>query len=83
VPVLATRVGGTPEVITDGETGRLVPARSPVALAEGILDFLANPAPWKSMAERGKTMVERRFDFRARTRAMETIYTELVEARRS
>jgi len=78
VPVLATRVGGTPEVITDGETGRLVDARSPQALAEGIAAFLTDPVPWKRMAKAGRSMVERQFDFQARTRRMETIYAELA-----
>jgi glycosyltransferase involved in cell wall biosynthesis len=79
VPVLATEVGGTPEVITDGETGRLVPARSPEKLAEGIQDFLAAPEPWKRMASRGKDMVKANFDFRARTRKLEAIYDEMMK----
>lgn len=78
VPVLATEVGGTPEVITDGETGRLVPARSPEKLAEGIQDFLAAPESWKRMASRGKDMVKSNFDFRARTRKLEAIYDEMM-----
>lgn len=78
VPVLATEVGGTPEVITDGETGRLVPARSPERLAEGIQEFLASPESWKRMASRGKDMVKANFDFRARTRKLEAIYDEMM-----
>ncbi|MCP9469234.1 MAG: glycosyltransferase [Nitrospira sp.] len=79
VPVLATRVGGTPEVITDGETGRLVAPYSPSELADGILEFLALPESWKQMARRGKKMVETHFDFRARTRKLETIYEEVLK----
>jgi glycosyltransferase involved in cell wall biosynthesis len=78
VPVLATRVGGTPEVVTDGETGRLVEPRSPGALSAAILDFLADPAAWKPMAIRGREVVERHFNFDARTRRLEGIYAELV-----
>jgi glycosyltransferase involved in cell wall biosynthesis len=77
VPVLATRVGGTPEVITDGETGYLVEARAPEALANGILDFLSRRDQWACTARRGRAMVEARFDFKARTRKIEAIYTEL------
>jgi glycosyltransferase involved in cell wall biosynthesis len=80
VPVLATRVGGTPEVISDGETGRLVPPRSPIALADAIIEFLSNPAPWRQMAQRGRLHVEANFDFRARTRKLEAIYAELAKA---
>lgn len=78
VPVLATRVGGTPEVIIDGETGRLVAPRSPSELADGILEFLASPESWKQMARRGKKMVQTHFDFRARTRKLEVIYEEML-----
>jgi glycosyltransferase involved in cell wall biosynthesis len=78
VPVLATRVGGTPEVITDGETGRLVEAHSPQELAEGIFEFLVSPEKWRRMAKRGKERVMTHFDFRARTRKLETIYQELL-----
>ncbi len=78
VPVLATRVGGTPEVLTDGQTGRLVEPGNPEALAEGILAFLADPARWQAMARRGREDVAARFDFEARTRRLEEIYTELV-----
>jgi glycosyltransferase involved in cell wall biosynthesis len=80
VPVLATRVGGTPEVIADGETGRLVPPRSPEALADAIVDFVADAAPWQRMAERGREVVERQFDFQSRTRRLEMIYAELLGA---
>jgi glycosyltransferase involved in cell wall biosynthesis len=78
VPVLATRVGGTPEVIIDGETGRLVAPRSPEALADSIIEFLANPEPWKRMAIQGRNVVETHFNFQARTRKLEAIYAELV-----
>ena len=78
VPVLATRVGGTPEVIVDGETGRLVDARAPEALASAIADFVSNPGPWKCMALKGRAVVERQFNFESRTRRLEAIYSELA-----
>jgi glycosyltransferase involved in cell wall biosynthesis len=43
-PVIATRVGGVPELITDGETGRLVPPADPAALAAAIASLLADEA---------------------------------------
>ena len=78
VPVLATAVGGTPEVVVDGETGRLVPAADPQALAREIAHFLAHRDAWREMAERGQQAVERHFDFAARTRRMEALYARLV-----
>jgi sugar transferase (PEP-CTERM/EpsH1 system associated) len=44
LPVLATRVGGNPEIVADGATGRLLPAQDPQALAEALLDYLDDPA---------------------------------------
>jgi glycosyltransferase involved in cell wall biosynthesis len=82
VPVLATAVGGTPEIVTDGVTGRLVPARSPQALADALLEFVADPGAWRRMAARGRELVEQEFDFTVRTRRLERIYTELLEERR-
>ena len=78
VPLLATRVGGTPEVVTDGQTGRLVSPHSPEALACGIIDFVVDPAPWRRMAADAREVVERRFNFRSRTRELEGIYSELA-----
>jgi glycosyltransferase involved in cell wall biosynthesis len=78
VPVLATAVGGTPEVITDGVTGRLVPPHDPAALASGILAFLSDRPGWKRMAVAGRAMVETQFNFQVRTRRLEQIYQELV-----
>jgi glycosyltransferase involved in cell wall biosynthesis len=83
VPVLATRVGGTPEVITDGETGRLIDPRAPHALAAALMEFARDPLPWKRMAARGKAMVETQFNFRTRTRQLESIYAELTTGSRS
>lgn len=81
VPVLATRVGGTPEIIEDGVHGRLVPPRAPQVLAEALADFVAAPEAWRHMARRGRDLVERQFDFKARTRRLEDLYVELVQER--
>jgi glycosyltransferase involved in cell wall biosynthesis len=78
VPVLATRVGGTPEVVTDGDTGRLVEPHAPEALARAIIDFLSDETRWKAIAGRGRRAVETRFDFRERTRNLERLYSELA-----
>jgi len=78
VPVLATRVGGTPEVVQDGLSGRLVPARSPNALAAGMLDFLGHREAWSQMAKRGRELVEAEFGFTNRTRKLEAVYGDLL-----
>jgi glycosyltransferase involved in cell wall biosynthesis len=50
-PVVATAVGGVPELVKDGETGWLVPPRDPRALAQAILDALSNPEEARRRAE--------------------------------
>ena len=78
VPVLATRVGGTPEVVSHGETGYLVDPHSAEKLAEAIVNFLSRTAEWKAMAGRGRDAVETRFNFRERTRKLEGVYSVLA-----
>ena len=74
VPLLATRVGGTPEVVVDGETGILVDARSPEQLARGIENFLDDPLRWRRFAAAGRKRVEQHFNFERRTRELESVY---------
>lgn len=54
VPVVATAVGGVPEVIEDGRTGRLVPPRDPRAMAEALLEVLGSPELRNAWSEAGR-----------------------------
>ncbi|HEV8586626.1 MAG TPA: glycosyltransferase [Methylomirabilota bacterium] len=56
-PVIGTTVGGTPELVRDGETGRLVPPADAPALAAAILDLLRDPARARALARRGQAEV--------------------------
>jgi glycosyltransferase involved in cell wall biosynthesis len=56
-PVVGTTVGGTPELVRDGETGRLVPPADSRALAAAILDLLRDPARARALARRGQALV--------------------------
>lgn len=60
-PVIATEVGGIPEVITHGKTGWLVPPDCPEALAEAILHFIQDPEHADKMAKEGYDMVKEKF----------------------
>ena len=51
-PVVATAVDGTPEIVRDGETGRLIPPRAPAALAEALAEVLYDPDKAHAMGER-------------------------------
>jgi glycosyltransferase involved in cell wall biosynthesis len=56
-PVIGTSVGGTPELVRDGETGRVVPPADAPALAAAIADLLASPARARELALRGQAEV--------------------------
>jgi glycosyltransferase involved in cell wall biosynthesis len=60
-PVIATKVGALPEIISDGETGLLVPPADPGALARAMCRILRDPAAARRMGEAGRMLVERRF----------------------
>jgi L-malate glycosyltransferase len=81
VPVVATNVGGTSEVVDDGISGILVPPRSPEALADAILRLVEDEALRRRMGEAGAETVRRRFSIRRRVAEIEGLYRELLEAR--
>ena len=62
-PVVASRVGGLCEVVADGETGTLVPPGDPEALANAVLDILADPATMRRMGQRGLQRARTLFDW--------------------
>jgi len=61
-PVVATRVGGVPEVVEDGKTGILVPPKDPKAIAEAVLYLLNHPEKAKEMGLKGRQRVIELFD---------------------
>jgi glycosyltransferase involved in cell wall biosynthesis len=79
VPVVATSVGGTVDLITDGVHGRLVPRRHPDALAAAIARTLDDPAASASQVAAARKRVEQELSFARRMETVEKIYEELVE----
>ena len=77
-PVIATAVEGMPELVLDGETGLLVPPRTPAALAEALVRMLADPTAAQAMARAGRKRVDAHFSLRAKLDATETLYRRLV-----
>jgi starch synthase len=60
--VVASRVGGIPELVTDGETGLLVPPDDPAALAEAVVTLLADPDRRARMGYRARAQALARFE---------------------
>lgn len=74
VPVVATRVGGIPEVISDGENGSLVEPLQPRALANEIARLLRDPALRARYGREGRRIFEERYSAAAMARSYEAIY---------
>lgn len=74
LPVVCTRVGGNPEVVAAGETGLLVAARNPQALAEAMLQVRRDGETGRRMGLAGRRRVEDHFDVRRMVAAYEALY---------
>jgi len=77
-PVVATRVGGNPEVVEDGETGLLVPPRDPAALAQAICRLLDSPELASRFGQAGRERVIKRFSLERMVQATESLYLDLL-----
>lgn len=74
VPVVATRVGGIPEVIEDGASGLLVPPQDPRALAEAILSLLRDRRMAARMGQTAHKRVQTNFSFERAVSEVEGVY---------
>lgn len=77
-PVVATAVGGTPELVIDGVTGFLAPPRNPKALANKIQVLLETPGLAIRMGEAGRHRLEQEFSLRQMIQSTEAIYESLL-----
>jgi len=78
-PVVATRVGGLPDLIEDQKTGRLVPPRDAEALASAVLDLLNNTQTACELGQNAMAAVRQRFTVQRLLGDMDHLYTELLE----
>ena len=77
-PVVATRVGGVPDVVRDGETGLLVRAADPEALATAILRLADSPELASRLASRGREFVRAEFSVDRMVAGYARLYRELL-----
>lgn len=80
-PVVATRVGGIPEMVMDGMTGRLVPPRDPVALAESLIDLIRQPDERRRMGLAGRARMLEKFSAEAMVAATESVYKNILSSK--
>ena len=75
-PVVATDVGGIPEMVEHERTGLLVPPHDPVALADAIARLLVDHPLADMLARAGHDLVNERFCVERMVQAVETLYDE-------
>jgi glycosyltransferase involved in cell wall biosynthesis len=78
LPMVATAVGGTLELVREGANGYLVPPGAPAALARRLLDVLARPAHGRRMGERGRRIVETEFAVAQMRTSYDALYEDLT-----
>ncbi len=78
-PVVATRVGGMPESVRDGETGLLVPPSDPVALAAAILLLLENRGRAAELARAGRQLALRDLTIARTGGQVDALYRRMME----
>jgi len=80
VPVVASNVGGIPELVIDGVTGKLVAPRRPQELAEAILEAFEDLEHHRRMAEAGNALANCIFDVRRTAPEIEQIYRHVLDS---
>ena len=74
LPVIATNVGGNPELVEEGVTGMLVPPAQPDAMAQALLKYLENPVRMDIQGRTARLRVETRFSLEAMARDYLAVY---------
>ncbi|MFP4058393.1 MAG: glycosyltransferase [Candidatus Brocadiia bacterium] len=78
-PVVASRVGGIPEAVLDGQTGRLCPPGDPGAMAEAIASILDLPSEQRAaLGQRGRQRAEELFDRERMVEQLEALYERVA-----
>jgi len=82
VPVVTTDVGAAAELVIDGQTGRVVPARDAGAIAQAVLAYLTGPAPQtEAMTEAARKRVVTEFEIDRIATQQRKVYEDLVSSR--
>ena len=80
-PVVATCVGGLPDLVEDGVSGLLVPPQDPAALAAALAELLLDPERARRMGEAGRVRRREEFSIAATAHRVGELYEELLAAR--
>ena len=79
IPVIATGVGGVFSVVSDNETGLVVPPSNSARLAERILELLSDPLRARTLGSNGRELVKQEFSVERMVKETADLYREIVE----
>jgi glycosyltransferase involved in cell wall biosynthesis len=82
-PAVASAVGGTPELVVDGETGVLVPPGDVDALVDALASVLGDPERARRLGEAGRARVREKFSADAAAEKILDLYESATRVRRS
>jgi glycosyltransferase involved in cell wall biosynthesis len=80
LPVVASDVGGLPEMVVDGVTGLLVPPADEEALADACLELLTDRRKAEAMGLAGRNVAKERFDVQHQSKLLEDFYVSMLHA---
>ncbi len=79
LPIIATTVGGIPEMIVDGHNGILVPAADIAALQNMVVNLLSNPKKRESLGDAGRDITEQKFNVQVQAKLLSELYLSLIK----
>ncbi len=79
IPVVATNVGGIPEIVRDNQTGILVSARDAYGLAQAVISLLRDKQKRQSLAEAAKNWIDDKFSVYKMVEEISNLYSELMK----
>ena len=82
LPIVATAVGGVPEMVTDNESGLLVPARDPDAMAEALARVLADQSLARRLSANAEALARNRFSSQTYVQSLLDVYRQVARAPR-
>jgi glycosyltransferase involved in cell wall biosynthesis len=78
LPVVASSVGGVPEIVVDGETGVLIPPEDPVSLARALAWLIGDADARRALGKAGRARVSERFDLASVQEAHRLLYCDVL-----
>ena len=82
LPVIATRVGGNPELVVENETGMLVPVADADAMAQAIVSYVKQPTRMRQHGQAARARIEREYSMDAMVRQYAAVYDAALDNHR-